>query len=247
MSEKDNPAERLYNLLTKASAMEGGRVSRVLSEVLGIEIDSHDEFCSAVIEFWRLFDDVIDRLSLVEDIDEEIFIKPIHRLRGAVPLMHLNGPWDSYKSAISDVDMRSLKHAIHELRRQPFPPKIEEDVLDKLEEDVAGLYDRIDEAEATDVPEELRTVILEGLWEILSAIRQHNARGATPLHRALLVNIGSLVVNSALFEQYKQAEAVSQYKSVVKKVWQVVPHAADVAGLIGAGYQVVKALLSNGQ
>lgn len=247
MSAKDNPAERLYRLLSEARKIKSGNVKQMLSKVLDVPEEPSDEFVEAVIQFYRLFEDVTDRLRLIDDIDEEIFIKPIERLRTAIPLTFLLDGWPSHMGKLSDVDMRSLRHAIHELRNQPFPPSVEKAVLDKLHEDVVTLYDLVAEAGPAEVPEPLRTDMLKGLWEILTAIRLHNVRGTAPLHHALLVNAGTVVTNYPLFKQYEQNEKVATYRRLLDRLWKIVPHAANVSELIGAGVAAARALLSDGQ
>lgn len=247
MSEKDNPAERLYRLIYETRKIHGGHVRETLAKVLDVPEDPPAEFFAAAINFLKLFDDVVESLHRVEDIDEELFIKPIYRLRNSFPLTSLDAPWDGYRNSMSEIDIRSLRHAIHELNRHPLPPKIEQDVLDQLQEEVTALYNLVEDAPTAEVPEALRGIMLEGLWEILTAIRLHKARGAAPLHHALLVNAGTLVTYWPLVEQYERNEAVSRYEKLVQRLRQIVPLAADITTVLGAGVQAVRALLSDGK
>jgi hypothetical protein len=247
MSQKDNPAERLYRLLTAARQADKVHVRQVLSNILGVPEEPVDEFVEAVVQFHRLFDDVIGCLERIGEDDEEIYVKPIRRMRGAFPLLALDSGWNHFLPRLSDVDMVSLRHAVHVLRNQPFPPPVEKAVLDQLLEDVSALYDLVDEAGPEDVPEVLRAVILKGLWAILKAIRETPARGNVPLHDALLFNAGAIVTYYPMFEQFEQNEKVSAYRATVQKLRTMLPITADVVSLLGPAIQGVLLLLSGGK
>jgi hypothetical protein len=244
MSKKDNPAERLYRLLTAAREAKKVHIRQVLSTILSVPEEPVDEFVEAVIQFHWLFDDVIGCLGRIGEADEELYVKPIRRMRGAFPLLALDAGWDNVRPRLSDVDMVSLRHAVHVLRNQPFPPPVEKAVLDKLLEDVSALYDLVDEAGPEDVPEVLRAVILKGLWAIRKAIRETPARGNVPLHDALLFNAGTIVTYYPLFEQFEQNEKVSAYRATVQKLRTMLPFTADVVSLLGTGVQAALAPLS---
>jgi hypothetical protein len=244
MSEKENPARRLYEVLHQMRREPGGTTGLVLAQALGIDVQPLNMLVEAALEFYSLFDDTIHCLHKIEGINEELYIKPIEELRQAIPITQLNDPWQHYLSHVSDVNMRSLQHIIHELDRQPLPPAVKPETLDEFARDVNELYLRMADS---DLPPEIRSLILERLYDIIKAIRLFSARGTQPLRRALLLNAGTLFTNWHLFEQYKEEEEVKKYKSVFMRLWEIIPTAADTTTLISAGWNAVKALLSGGE
>lgn len=243
MSDKENPARRLHDVLVKMQRKTDGRTKDVLAGALGMTERPQHEVAEAILQFYALFDDVIACLREDKSISEDLYIKPITDLRQAISIFDLNTGWTNYRSQLHSVDMRSLEHAIYELDRRPLPPAIASNILEEFALDVDALYNRVDNS---DLPDELRRPVLEMLYEISKAIRLHAARGARPLKRALLLNAGTLVTNHHLFEQYEQTQEVRDYMGAIERLTKIIPVAADSTTLISAGWNAIKGLLSSG-
>jgi hypothetical protein len=92
MSEKDNPARKLHDILTKMVQQDGGYTHAALAKALGISPNPLNEFVEAALEVYALFDDVKASLLEVEGISEDLYVKPLDDLRRALPIENLNSP-----------------------------------------------------------------------------------------------------------------------------------------------------------
>ncbi|MDQ3254040.1 MAG: hypothetical protein M3R15_09055, partial [Acidobacteriota bacterium] len=66
MSEKDNPAERLYRLLTEARKKNDGYVRDMIVRILGLPSGDGAKLLEATYQFSKLFDDVAECLRSIE-------------------------------------------------------------------------------------------------------------------------------------------------------------------------------------
>ena len=244
-TEVDNPAERLYRLLNAALSQPSSNkpTSEVWAEVLNVEHDDLKLFMQEIIELYKLFDDVEKQLLQIEGVDKSLFVEPVSSLKRALPMRNLSINWESSRGYLREVDMRSLRHAAYELSKQPLPPKISDEQLAELSKDITELYEKV---AAAPIPEVLKTLILNQLASIQTAIHLYRVRGAIPLHEALVTSAGTLVTYWPLFEQYGEAEAVSGFKKLVQKLTVIIPVAADSSTLIGSAIAAVKLLLPGG-
>lgn len=241
MTDKNNGAKRLLQILERAKTITGGN-----SQLSGLEAwaevfdipkpDSKDiplEFeetvVSSILQLRKLVDEVEEELRRFEGLDLELYLRPFSRLRYVTRLAFLtNNNFYSVLAQLTEGDMTVLAFCVAKMAELPAEPIITEEQLKELSEDVNALYAQVLESS---LENELRTIILDRLQSIKIAIHQYHIRGIVRLREELEKSIGVLVLNEDLIKQSNDREEVKRFGNIVTNLATYISIAANVSKL----------------
>lgn len=261
MPETQNSAERLYQILLKAKEVvpkthvgmfTWGAVFeielidtdfKVLENFSGrhplhLQQATQMEILHRIFELNKLVSEVEDTIKKVPNTNHDRFLKPFPRVRRVVSPAMLSDDFKGILSELSESDMTILEFC-SELLGNYFPEKIaDEALLKELIEEIASQFEKI---ESSDLPEELRKLLLDLLETMRQAIYEYRIRGIERLREALEKIVGIYVVNKATMEN-QDNEEVNKIKLIINKFFSLYSFAADTVQLIGAS-EIIKGFL----
>jgi hypothetical protein len=216
MAKLNNPAGRLYEILSEAQNRNGGTTRLQLAEIFQIHSDDTQELLRRMNELIELVNDAersLRELTEAQEIDSEDFLAPFPHIRATLNDMvrNLSSNWDNFKRFGPDV-LTSLRLSSSLLSK--FQP---EDVID--EQELKGFAVEVDtlneKVMASSLETELKTVILDQLEIIRRAISEYRIGGTARLREALEISIGKYALNREIIEQHSDVEEVKGLKKVL--------------------------------
>jgi hypothetical protein len=255
MSEADNPASRLIAIIKKAqaelspkhpnqpprNAAEGW--ARVFRTGDSTSIAGQLEIISRIVEASKLVNEVENRLRDIEGINLDRYLLPFPPIRALFSNV-LNLQNATFQpQTISETHMAVLGFCEDKLAEYHSEPVIEEDVLKELLSDVNSLYEEI---QASSISSELKTLILDMLHIIQTAIHEYRIRGVTRLKEALERIVGIYFINHDIVDAEADKESVSKFKKYLSKFTTAVTFATKLTKLIESGATIVGFLTPGG-
>jgi len=251
----DNPAYRLHWLLEKLLAykalpLSGDTTRQAIGHALlsrGPQIldGDYDEDSALydVFELQQLIHEILAWIK-VRDFDHELFKRPVERLWAGIMGIDPGSPWESTKKKLDPADVRSLLYLSHEFDKESKrnAQLLDQEEMTDLVTEVDALYEAV---QASDMPEDVKTFILEQLAVIKHAIRVYPYEGYDSLRQALQQNIGAMLLFKERLDEVSDDYAeVGRLKVVMRHLSNVVSKAADV---ISIAQPVITYLLGGGQ
>ena len=142
----------------------------------------------------------------------------------------LSAPWYETKNKLASDDVVSLRYLSHEFEQESKrnTKLVDQDEMKSLLAEVDELYNAV---EASGMPEDVKTFILEQLAAIKHAIRVYPYQGYESLQLALYRSIGATLLFSGRLDQVapQYPEEVSRWKVVMKHLSTVITKASEVA------------------
>jgi len=183
--ESNNPAKRLYEVL---DATRGGGDTPLLmfwAKYLG----SSEDYAGRV----RIHFDVVQLVQecrrLIEglgEVDKPLFLEPLDTIETALEACGTRGSCIQLINNIPDTALTALRFCDEILKRTMGEQLIEEQDLGNLHSDVESLISRIVDMS---LPQEFKTILIDGLEEIRRAIILYRLLGAAGLKRAFESNL----------------------------------------------------------
>ncbi|HEY6187303.1 MAG TPA: hypothetical protein VIW80_06485 [Pyrinomonadaceae bacterium] len=236
----DNPAWRLHSLLEKLV----NHTPETIHEKTEVAIKAAFRFRGPrtfgedhgkdyvlyhVFHLQQLAKDVIDWVEKRE-LDRELFKRPVERLWRAVLEIRPDALFTETKERFSLADVTSLRYLSHQFEQEGSRNKqlVDQDEMEDLLAEVDALYDAV---QASGMPEDVETFILEQLAAIKHAIRVYPYKGYESLQLALYRSIGATLLFSGRLDQVapQYPEEVSRWKSVMRHLSTVLTKASEVA------------------
>jgi hypothetical protein len=241
----DNPAGRMFHLLTKAKASGEGSGYDIWSKVFDIQqrsdvlLDSSQfEVIHGLAQLRKVLDEIEDGMRSAEGLDLEIdhYIYPLERIRALLlPTDMSVSNYQTYLQEITPADMTVLALCAMELSKRSAEREANEDELSNLLDDITALYEEILKSS---IHKQLKTLILEQLENIRRAIEEYRIGGIRRLRKALGESIGRLYLDKDLIESasVSDKEEVSKFWKIFIRFAAVTTFAADsTAVLTGLG------------
>lgn len=232
----DNPAWRLHSILKRMLSYESNTLSNRTEFALGFGIrtaldETMDD--NAVLyqmfELQKLAHEVLEWIK-ARDLDWTLFRQPMERLWGSIMGMNPKASWDTAKKRIDPGDLKSLLYCSHEFEKEIKRniELLEQNEMKDLVAEVDALYDAVKDS---NMPEDVKTFILEQLAAIKHAIRVYPYQGYESLQLALCRSVGATMLFSGRLDEVASAYPmeVSGWKKVMGHLSTVLTKAAEVA------------------
>jgi len=211
MSEKTNPAERLYQILVKAKEVVSKAHSGMFTwgEVFEIELLDHKlniledysgrhpldlspttqmEIVHRVLELNKLVSEVEKTIECIPTIKPERFLKLIPRVRRVVsPVILSSDNFQAILSELSESDMTILEICSELLGNHANEKVADENLLKELIAEIDVQFTKIS---SSDLSPELRELLLILLETMRQAINEYRIRGIRRLKEGLEKVIG---------------------------------------------------------
>jgi hypothetical protein len=215
----DNPAGRLHGILSKAKTIQEGAPAAVWSKVFSISPASDLSHLTEVVqrlnELQQLVDETEKGFTEFEN-DSETYLESIAPIRKVIltSFQGLNNNMTGLLNPVSERHMTLLEMGAAEWSRRIPEPKIDEKQLEEILKQVRELFEAV--KRATDVDEELRTLILSMLDSIERAIQKYRVVGPSALEESIVQILGQLHWKQHVF--LEKAPKGSKERKLLKKV-----------------------------
>jgi hypothetical protein len=234
--ELTNSAYRIMRLLQAAQRHAGGNVADGFAHLFetnaGDRTELYRRLSSASQE--TIFIGALLGISGNEDVEEEFNTSKSKIIQFLSP-NRFDITWADHVKIIEPQDIKTLSICSKLLNRRKSEVQIEGSQRKKVLEDIENLRK---EVVNSDLPFDLKAIILENIKRLMNAIWDYDIRGAEGLHEAVLV-VGENVKNLLGIEKKKG-------KRKNEKVWQCLKSialvTATVANLVTAAGPLIHTL-----
>jgi hypothetical protein len=182
-----------------------------------------------VFHLQQLAKDIIDWVEK-RDLDRELYKRPVERLWRAILEIRPEALFTDTKKIFSLADVTSLRYLSPQFEQEGKRNKelVGQDEMEDLLAEVDALYDAV---EASGMPEDVKTFILEQLAAIKHAIHVYPYQGYESLQLALYRSIGATLLFSGRLDQIapQYPEEVSRWKRIMGHLSTVLTKASEIA------------------
>ena len=207
MASPDNPAGRLYEIQDRACsfAQPNRPIKEVWAQVLGGYPADNGSLYYPLSQLIQLTQNAKKSVQQLTDVDQTLYLKPFENIERAFATTNLDQPWSEFKDRVDDATMIALRFVSDALSRMGTEDVIDPEVLSDLQSDVGSLLEKVLQS---DLPDELKTVLIESLEDIRGAILEYRIRGADGLRRVLESSVG------AVLRQREQTQRIHEEKEL---------------------------------
>ena len=129
----NNPAGRLYSILSRAKTAGGTTVRNNFASAFGAPSENVPQ---VIMNFGLLglaVDEVSEQLKRINAIDTlEIYSESVPFLKSALSVQNLGTNWEGYKNLLRDEDLRALRFCSKDLAKESLEEALSEDQLKDL-------------------------------------------------------------------------------------------------------------------
>lgn len=207
---RDNPAGRLYHLLSEANQKgAGNQFGDAWAKVFGVDTEDQGRVLTLLAQVILEVDRGKEAVQTNPEINQELYLRPFEELEKAFNLINYGKSWKSWSNRLQDDTLTKLAYCANELSRVQPEGTISDDDLAELRSQLEEVLDFVLEAEIDDA---LKQVLVDGLETLRRAILEYKIRGAAGLREALERNYGMLMLHG--HEIGKDAEAKKTGKKI---------------------------------
>lgn len=214
----DNPAGRLYDILSKAKAQPQ---DNALGKVLSVALNASNsvDFHSRLAYLEGLVTEVRQAVENSEGINKELYLSHYSQIEKLVNARNYDMPWNNVSNLLNEPALINIAHIAEILPSTYRENLIEDDVLNDLISTIEELIKKVKEG---NLIIELQRIIIDQLYLTLNSIYAYKIRGARGLRESLSNSFGEFILNYKLFEGAKDSEEVKEYKTILTKIHTVV-------------------------
>lgn len=230
MISNDNSAGRLYNIFSEAMTKhQNWKARQVWGEIFDVDPDETGVILSKVANMINVIEETKNHFASIEGINNDIYIEPFDTLQKALSTVNFETNWSTFRNQISGSTLTALKFCADYLKGSSTEQVIEQEELNNLREEVETILHQVIDS---DLPKELRFIIIDNLEGIRKAILDYQLLGAEGLKRELKYNIGSFYLHSKEFEKEKDNGKIKKYFSLVMHLFNIVKFAYNNKNLL---------------
>jgi hypothetical protein len=211
-------AARLLDILHRAKQHSGGTAAQAFAAVFEIDANDTAELYRRLSVCERTAQQLLELArSVTNDNFKKSFQKNIVSIIQVFTPRHLDGNWEEHKKRILDRDTHALQLCSDLLGQRFQEQLVDKDTLHDLSQKVDDLYSEVRDS---DLDQNLKRTILDGLQAIRTAIHDYTVRGAEGLQEALSTAIGQYVIFNVYVNaqtQHDSAETTGNNKNANTK------------------------------
>ncbi|MGH9822015.1 MAG: hypothetical protein ACREDR_01980 [Blastocatellia bacterium] len=191
--KSDNPAARLYSILSRAAQGGGGTNRHHLARLLAAKTEEPTDVISALVDFHQMIEDAerkASRVTVEEPISREMITRPFPQIRQIAMgwLQSLDGPWNPNLA----VDLTALELCSRMLSSQFSEPALAESETAAITTSVEELLAKVS---TSSLSEDLKSSLIDGLTDLRRTIVNYPTFGAQAVRHALVTVAGDVVIN----------------------------------------------------
>lgn len=240
MVDKNNPAGRLYVILSDAASKnEKEQVFKVWASVFGVEEAKETEIIRSLLSLQELVEEVHSLIENNTQLSSELFLKSFPNLRRAVSAQNLSNQWTNYKVRLNPETMTRLEFCAEVLSGEYGELPISDEEIVELKTQLAGLSEFVEKSSMQD---ELKVFVLIQLEELRRGIFDFKIHGAKGLRTALESVIGTTITQNVKYQEIKENDAdvllrlgqfLDRLEGIMSKALKVKKALGNAAKLLG--------------
>lgn len=204
-ADQSNPAARLYIALRAAKNISQHKsVKDVWKSVFEVDTDSIIILQKNLVLLSNLADEVEKEVQKL-DVNPSVFLKHFPTIREILGVSNFSDLWQTTRAKLGEEVLYSLEFCSERLNAVRPEKILTEEDFKRISKEVNDLFALIAKAE---LPEELRSVLLDTVQTLQSALAQYRIRGVSGLRQELFVVIDRLQRNYSDLSNQKGNPAV---------------------------------------
>lgn len=212
MSETNNPAARLYNVLTKTTdVLSGNKIRDVWAGVFDVDRDDSYQIYRHLRFLLQLLDETERQIKSIPGLNQEPYLKRFGDIKKVLSPTSLDVDWGYKNGYISEVMLASLEFCSERLSASftESEPGLEE--LEALAQAITSLQEHILSEE---MEPELQSILLDLVESMRRAVYEYSYSGVVGLRENLFLILERLQRFYPIFRQHSE-------EPVVKEFWEV--------------------------
>jgi hypothetical protein len=245
MAQADNPAGRLFVLLTQAMKAPGHKnVAEVWSEVLGVAPKDRAKLLhryALVISEYHAAKNAVQKLN---DVDTTLYLRPFDRIAQFFSRMNFDQPWEKVAKILDAPTLQGIEFVSDRLARDQGENAIEDATLRELQDAINSLFEAVLKAE---IEPGIKDYILRCLSDLQNAILEYRIRGAVGMVMAVESALGSAFRYRESIEtarRGKSKETIDTFFRYLKKYDAIASAATKTKNLLAPAVQMLLENLS---
>jgi len=225
----DNPAGRLHVVLTDARMIGDATMLDAWGTALGLSGESDEEKIAGLFALHRLVDDVEVKIRQIEDMNEELYLGEMSKIRETMQVLHIFRPWKEIREHLSAVVIDRVAFCAEELSRHSAEGVISNEQLSELQAEVESLVEQVVEA---NIDEELRKVLCHYLELVRIAILRYRVTGGAGLMAAIERSAGGLWFHQEEIKKARVPELLRGFAALLKNAYDITTTALKLKKLL---------------
>ena len=244
MTELENPAKRLYALLSNAKNQNIKKsTGEIWATVLGIEPANRGELLVGIADVIHLVDNVKRSISNLDDTNHELLLERYGNVEKVFTNLNFGQVWEHNQKFLDETTMYSLRVCSDVLSKGIGSKEVSGEELKKIQNEVEELLSAI---LSSSFDSELKSVLVENLEAIRKSIIGYRINGVDGMRQALEKSIGASFINQKLREELSKKDEkanplIQKFRSVLGSVIRLVAESTLSATLeAGIGHLLLK-------
>jgi hypothetical protein len=147
MVEQNNPAGRLYTILSDAARKnEKEQTRKVWASVFGIEETKETEIIRSLLSLQELVEEVHSLIENNVQLNSELFLRSFPNLRRAVSAQNLTNQWNTYKVGLNPETMTRLEFCAEVLNGEYAELPIHTEEIENLKKQLLALIEFVEKS-----------------------------------------------------------------------------------------------------
>jgi hypothetical protein len=242
MVKRDNPAGRLYEILSEARQLPNMVTTEVWTRVLRGEPGNKTDIMRRISLLQELLDEVKIKISNIEEINTQLYLSRFEELEAVVKATNLNAGWDGYKSHLNEAAMLNLAHCAEALSRYDENLIDESEILELLK-NIDVLSEKLRKGS---ISKPLKETILDLLETMRRSISEYRIRGAEGMKREFAYCLGVFLQNHTQFKKEESKEEINTLGKIFSKFSSLITFALKLKEL-GFDFDKIIGLIENKQ
>lgn len=228
MPKRNNPAGRLHDILSEALDTNAGKVRNAWAKVFDLEPNDTGRILYQLGQLIQLIEKAKDAVADLPNHDHDLYLQPLHELASVFSYIALDETWNEFRQRVDKSTMRSLAFCADALGVHSRETELPASMLAGLQ---ARAEQLIEEMLASELPQELKELVISNLELVRSALLNYRLHGSEGLRHAMDINIGTVIRMASRINTEEQ-------KAQAKKIWEFLVNLDTALSLASVGYQV---------
>lgn len=207
-----NPADRLYNILSRAKAAKSPFVKSVWAEALHLSDKDLYQIFYHLLLLGKLLDEVELEVRLLPNLKHDIYLRRFERIRTLLTPPDLTGIFDDH--LLDDTTMSSLEFCAERLSVGRAGKKPPEDEVEALKGAVDSLKERI---LSERIDHDLQIILLDLVESMRRALHEYTLNGVEGLRDELFSVLGRLQRYYPVFRQHDNEPVVKEFWDILSR------------------------------
>lgn len=228
--EFNNPALRLFNLLTQLKGAAGNTpTSSALAGVFGINPTPRELF-HAIVEFQNLVNDVVNFATHRTSLPAAPLLRYVPQIESAVHFTNLDAPWANYSGRITAECLVVLEMVAHveDVVQDQSLPEVE---LKELQNELNKLFEFVS---VSILDKEFKTFMLQQVEHLRRCLAEYRISGPQGFVKYLETLVVQVSRHSDVLKNNdgEKPEAISKFKKILVTVKKIVGLTNDGVALL---------------